>query len=112
MRFGFWGALSAVLLSFPMAALCALVFRFPIPFAGYESGIAAVPRALVATVFYGILGGFVVLAVAGYAAGAVAVARGGNDIAKTFRLALAYSVLISFAGVLLLAVLDKIIGPW
>jgi len=95
-----------------MAALCALVFRFPIPFAGYESGIAAVPRALLAAVFYGVLGGFVVLAVGGYAAGAIAVVKAGNDVTKTFRLTLAYSVLISFAGVLLLAVLDKIIGPW
>jgi hypothetical protein len=95
-----------------MAALCALVFRFPIPFAGYESGLTAVPRALLAAVFYGVLGGFVVLAIGGYAAGAVAVLKAGNDITKSFRLTLAYSVLVSFAGVLLLAVLDKIIGPW
>jgi hypothetical protein len=27
-----WGALTAVVGTFPLAALCALVFRFPVPF--------------------------------------------------------------------------------
>jgi hypothetical protein len=48
----------AVGLVFPFAALCGLVYRFPVPFAGYLSGVMAMPLALLAVVVYGILGGF------------------------------------------------------
>ena len=54
------GALSAILLVFPLAAVCALLFRFPIPFGSYESGWSAVPHAGPPAVrFYGSLGGFI-----------------------------------------------------
>jgi hypothetical protein len=48
----------AVGLVFPFAALCGLVYRFPVPFSGYLSGVMAMPLALLAVVVYGILGGF------------------------------------------------------
>ena len=42
------GCLLAVLGAFPVAALVALVFRFPIPFTGYCSGPGAVLSSFVA----------------------------------------------------------------
>lgn len=101
-----------MLLAFPIAALCALVYRFPIPFGAYESGVDAVPRALFATAFYGLLGGFVVLAIGGYIAGVAAVGMGHSDTKRTARLTAAMATLVALAGVMLLAVLDKLIGPW
>jgi hypothetical protein len=47
----FTGALIAVLATFPLAVLCAVVFRFPAPFVGYVGGPDAVRPALVAVVF-------------------------------------------------------------
>jgi hypothetical protein len=46
----FWlaGATVAIAASFPLAALVALVFRFPIPFGSYMSGPDAVVPALFA----------------------------------------------------------------
>lgn len=111
-RFGLRGAICAVLMAFPTAALVALFFRFPIPFSAYESGIDVVPRALLATIFYGLLGGFPVLALGGYMAGVVAVRIGGENQQKTNRLMIIFSSAISFLGIMYLAVLDKIIGPW
>ena len=32
------GIVAAIALAFPLAALAALLYRFPIPFAGYKSG--------------------------------------------------------------------------
>jgi hypothetical protein len=107
-----WGALSAMLLAFPLAALCAIVYRFPVPLAGYLSGIFAVPYVLVGVVFYGILGGFPLLAAAGALAGWAAHQSAQNDPRTVRRLALALGALAALAGVTLLAVLDKLIGPW
>src|SRR5207247_11256801 len=64
------GALATILLAFPFAAVCAIVFRFPVPFAGYESGWSAMPHALAAVRFYGALGGFPLLAFLGALGGA------------------------------------------
>lgn len=99
-------------LAFPLAAICALVFRFPLPFNGYASGPAALPRALVAVVFYSILGGFPVLLVADALGGAAANALGRPAVGRIRRLTLAFAGLIALLGVLLLAVLDTLIGPW
>ncbi|MBI3931869.1 MAG: hypothetical protein HY317_00510 [Acidobacteria bacterium] len=107
------GAVTAVAASFPIAALSALVFRFPVPFAGYMSGPEAVLPALSAVLFYGMaLGGFLVQAFLGGLAGLVAQHRGSRDRKRTARLCLVFSVLGSACGVLTLSVLDKIIGPW
>lgn len=106
------GALWTVALPFPLAAVCALLYRFPVPFGGYVSGPAAVPGAFVAIIFYGILGGFLALLVAGALGGAAAHALGRPDVRRVRRLALAFAAFIALAGVGLLAVLDKLIGPW
>ena len=66
------GALLATFLAFPLAAICAALFRFPVPFAGYQSGFAAIPSVLLGAIFYGFLGGFAVLLIGGALAGAAA----------------------------------------
>ena len=106
------GALWAVALAFPIAAICALLYRFPVPFAGYLTGPVAVPGALAAVVFYGVLGGFPALLVAGALGGAAAYALGRTAERRVRRLTLAFAGLIALLSVGLLAVLDKVIGPW
>jgi hypothetical protein len=68
------GAIWAVVLAFPFAAMCVLVYRFPEPFGEYETGLTAVPRALGAVVFYGLFGGFPVLIAVGALGGSAAYA--------------------------------------
>ncbi len=107
-----WGAASATLLAFPLAAICAVVYRFPVPFAGYASGIDAVPYVLMGVVFYGVLGGFPLLATVGALVGWAAHRRAEPDPRVVRRLALAFGAVAALLGVALLAVLDKLIGPW
>jgi hypothetical protein len=102
------GSLTAIAATFPLASVTALVFRFPIPFGGYASGPEAVVPALYAVAFYGVLGGFVAQAVLGGIAGLIAARTGGRSWRKT----LAAAVIAASGGVLTLAVLDWIIGPW
>jgi hypothetical protein len=99
--------LIAIVASFPAAALTALVFRFPIPFAGYVSGPDGVLLSLYAVAFYGMLGGFVVQGVLG---GVSILACGGEKSAWTRNVAAA--AVAAMPGVLVLSVLDWIIGPW
>ncbi len=106
------GALWAVALAFPLAAVCALVYRFPVPFADYATGPSAIPDALLAVVFYGLLGGFPALLVAGALGGAAAYALASPDTHRVRRLALMFAGLIAALAVGLLAILEKIIGPW
>ena len=107
-----WGAATAVLLAFPLAALCALVYRFPVPFAGYESGPAAVPRALLAVLFYGAVGGIPALLAAGALGGWLAHRIARPDGRRVRRLAIAAGGAAALVGVIALAVLDLVIGPW
>jgi hypothetical protein len=106
------GALSTILLVFPLAAVCALLFRFPIPFGSYESGWSAVPHALAAVRFYGALGGFVLLAVLGGLGGVVAHRIGRPDPRRVWRWTVSLAAVVAFCAVILLATLDYIIGPW
>jgi hypothetical protein len=106
------GALATILLVFPLAAVCALLFRFPIPFASYESGWTAVPHALAAVRFYGSLGGFVLLAVLGGLGGVVAHRIGRPDARRVWRWTVFLAAVVAFCAVMLLATLDYIIGPW
>lgn len=106
------GALATILLAFPLAALCALLFRFPVPFAGYESGWSAVLHALAAVRFYGTLGGFVLLALLGAVGGAVAHRVGKPDARRVWWWTMGLAAAVAGCAVLLLATLDYIIGPW
>ena len=106
------GAVIGVLASFPLAALCALLFRFPIPFAGYQRGPEAVMPAMIAVLFYGALGGFAVQAVLGGIGGTLGARYARADTGRPNTTAIAGAAAASAIGVFLLAVLDLIIGPW
>lgn len=60
-RPGIRDALYALLFMFPAAGLTALVYRFPLPFDGYARGPAGVWDAMLATFFYGLAGGFLIV---------------------------------------------------
>lgn len=106
------GALLAILLAFPLAALSALLFRFPIPFASYESGWGAALHALAAVRFYGALGGFVLLACLGGLGGVAAHRLGKPDRRRVWRWTISLALAVATCAVVLLATLDYIIGPW
>ena len=109
----FCGTFCSILGTYPMAVFCALLFRFPIPFGGYASGVEAVIPTLLAVTVYGVLfGGFMVQGLLGGLAGLLARRRGGPDRRRTWRLCALYGLAASLPGVVILAVLDKIIGPW
>ena len=106
------GALSTILLVFPFAGLCALLFRFPVPFAAYESGWSTIPHALIAVRFYGVLGGFALLALLGALGGIVAHRIGMPDTRRVWQWTISFAAAVAFCTVMLLATLDYIIGPW
>jgi len=108
MRPATWGAICTIVGAFPVAAFVALVYRFPFPLAGYQSGVAAMLLSPIAVAVYGILlGGFVLLGLLGAVAGAVL----GTDESPAETI-LPAALLIELAAMLLLAVWDKIYGPW
>ena len=107
------GAACSIAGTYPMAALFALLFRFPIPFGGYSSGVHAVWPSVVAVTVYGVMfGGFIVQALLGGVAGALALRHGGPSRRYSWRRCASYGVAASLPGVTALAVLDKVIGPW
>jgi hypothetical protein len=107
------GAVLGVLATYPMAALCALFFRFPVPFGGYVSGPSGAVLSPLAVTIYGVMfGGFVVQGVLGGIAGRLARRRGRGNQRLTWRLCILYGAAASLPGVALLATLDKVIGPW
>lgn len=106
------GGLWSIALAFPFAALCGLLYRFPIPLAGYASGPGAVPGALMAVLFYGILGGFVVLFAGGAVGGLIAHAIAQPSLKRVRRLTVGLAATVTLTCVALLAVLDQLIGAW
>lgn len=106
------GGLWAIALAFPLAAICALLYRFPQPMAGYSRGLSAMPPTIFAVIFYGLFGGFVVLYVVGGLGGAAAHANGRPDERLVRRLALAFGGLTALISVVFIAELDTIIGPY
>jgi len=107
------GAIVGIVATVPLVILCALVFRFPVPFAGYLSGPSAILPALIAILFYGVFfGGFVVQALLGGLGGLLAEHLASPDKHNVKRLCVVFSTIGASFGVLTLAILDKIIGPW
>ena len=51
------GSLCTVLAAFPIAGFLGLVWRFPVPFRGIDSGLDHVIPSLFAVLFYGVIGG-------------------------------------------------------
>jgi len=107
------GAIFGIVATVPLVILCALVFRFPVPFGGYMSGPSAIIPALIAILFYGLVfGGFVVQAFLGGLGGLLAERIAAPDKQKVKRLCIFFSTIGALFGVFTLAILDKIIGPW
>ena len=106
------GAGLAIVWTFPLAGLIAAVFRFPVPFAGIESGIVAIVPAMVAVLFYGLTGGFAVVAGLGAIAGHVVARQVWTDQSAYKKRLRILSAVAAGAPLLLLSVLDLLIGPW
>lgn len=68
--------------------------------------------ALFGVLFYGILGGFVVLGILGMISAILAWAMTETKPQNTRRLTLVFSAVCAALAVLLLANLDKLIGQW
>lgn len=80
-RPGIRDALYSVLFMFPAAALVAVVYRFPLPLGGTVSGPAGAWNAMLATLFYGLVGGFVVVPLLAVVMGALLRRRGHRQTA-------------------------------
>jgi len=106
-------AIVGIVATVPLVLLCALIFRFPVPFAGYLSGPSAILPALIAIIFYGVLmGGFIVQALLGGLGGLFGEYLASPNIKLVKRFCVVFSTIGASLGVLLLAILDKLIGPW
>lgn len=112
----FWGGLSGIVVgigaAFPLAMMLALTFRFPVPFAGYQSGVNAVLPAIFAVVMYGLLGGFVVIGGLGATVGIAASKIFPFDPKKRRTTILLFASGTTLVCLMILATLDWIIGPW
>lgn len=116
------GAISALASSLLIAFLFAYVFRIPIPLGGYIGPFSAISTysmpivdvltmVLVAWVFYGIFGGFIIFPLLGSVTGEK-VGRKYADSKYKNKLILLCSFLVSVIPVFMLSILDYLIGPW
>jgi cytochrome c biogenesis factor len=105
------GAVVATTAAFPSAALLALVYGFPVPLAGKLQGLDAMVPAMYAVLFYGVMGGFLVLPLLGTLAGVIADRSSKDASAAQFRTVMA-ALAIALGCAVLLATLDLLIGPW
>lgn len=106
------GVLLAIASTFPLTVLIAFIFRFPVPFVGYMSGPAAVIPALTGLAVYGgLLGGFILVGVAGGLAGLLATVMVDDAVHRVWLIR-CLSVGSSLMILLLFSILDRIIGPW
>jgi hypothetical protein len=106
------GAFGAILGAFFIAPLVGLVFRFPVPFRGYVSGPAAIGPSIFAVLFFEFEGGFPIFAILGAIGGGIAYAIGRPKTKFVLFLSLGFALTIDLLASLLMAVLDKLIGPW
>lgn len=116
------GAAIALLASLLTAVLFAYLFRLPVPFVGYIGPfealgiydtpvLEALQGIVVAWVFYGVLGGFVIVPLCGALTGvAIGAKFAASD--KKNRLLVLWSGLAGVVPVFILSILDLIIGPW
>jgi len=101
----------AVAMTFVWAELTALVFRFPVPFIGYMSGVDVLVYTPVAMLIYGVyFGGLLVpIALALLLYGITAI--WSPALSPRARMWTAANV-GAFVSVMALSTLDYIIGPW
>jgi hypothetical protein len=106
------GAIVGVIGSPFLAALTALVFRFPVPFYAYVSGARGMVPAFLGAIFYEALGGIVVQALLGGLGGVTGAHRGWPAHRQMHKLCIVFALICAELGVLTLATLDWMIGPW
>ena len=106
------GAITAFVAMFPAAFLLALLWKFPIPFGGYATGLEGSVLTPIAVVFYGVLGGFAVVPGLGAVAGVFAFRMAKGDVSKSRTLSIAFGVLCAISAGVFLNMLDRIVGPW
>ena len=112
MRSIWTGAIWSILSAFPITALIALFFRFPVPFAGIDGGITHVIPAIFGLLFYGIaMGGFVLLGLCGALAGLVSRIAASSPMGQR-HLQRWLSVGATATLLFILATLDWYIGPY
>jgi hypothetical protein len=115
------GAVIAVISSLLVALLFAYIFRIPIPLGGmlgpfgelnpYSLSVVDVIKSvLVAWVFYGVFGGFIIVPLFGAITGVI-VGRKHSGASKQ-KMIVIWSFFASVIPVFLLSVLDYVIGPW
>ena len=110
-RYALMGAMWSMAAAFPLSGLMALVFRFPIPFVGYLSGVQAILPAMFAVVVYGVFfGGLILVGLLG-ASGGIVVAKFTPPRYRRRAVQIS-SLAITTACLFVLAILDTIIGPW
>ncbi|OXR41528.1 hypothetical protein B7C42_06420 [Nocardia cerradoensis] len=107
-----WGALAAVLTAPVAAAMVASVYRFPIPFGVYARGPHEAVNAALAAVFYLVMGGGLLLAALGGAAGLMIVRAHGRRLGRALALTTAAGFGLAVVGAFALALLEHVIGPW
>jgi len=116
------GAFFALASSLLVALLFAYIFRIPIPMGGYIGPFGVISTygmpivdvllsVLVAWVFYGIFGGFIIFPVFGAATGKY-VGRKYADSKYKNKMILLSSFVVSTIPVFILSILDYLVGPW
>lgn len=106
------GAIASVIGLFPIAFLMALLWRFPLPFAGYQSGLEAAVKSPLAVIFYGIMGGFVIVPALGALCGVLVFKTVNDHPLKAKRLTIFLAMMIAFLFCFTLSILDRFIGEW
>ena len=116
------GVAAAMLSSLLVALLFAYTFRLPVPLAGYigpfgdlntygHGVMDIIQSVLVAWLFYGIFGGFIIIALSGTVMGLLIGSRYAGSDGKS-RVIILWSAAAGSIPVFILAVLDYLIGPW
>lgn len=116
------GAIIAATSSLIVAILFAYIFRIPIPMGGiigplgeissYGLDVVDVIKSVfVAWVFYGILGGFIIVPIFGAITGVI-VGWKYSESSRKNRMIVTWSSIAGATPVFLLSTLDYIIGPW
>ncbi len=104
--------ISAFVSIFPIAFVLALLWRFPVPFSGYENGVDGAVHSIGGVLFYGIIGGFIVLAALGYLGGFLASKIKAKKNSTSRTLSLVMGMMAALVCGITLSILDKIIGTW
>jgi len=98
---------------FPTAFFLALVWKFPLPLAGYGHGLDSALMTPFAVLFYGVLtGGFVIVPALGVLCGAFAQSLCKDDIPKARILSVFLGSICALISGIFLNLLERLIGPW